>query len=154
MSDADNCNLPANFHYLIEHHVWARPEPLHTRHPMPTNRIVKIGVTDVFQALAEQLMFFTPRRVKRHVDRGGPVAVLESGKWLGVVPSPVEGEIIEYNPALSEDPSILNRDPYYEGWVARVRVMEWDVEQRGLVTGAEGVAAYQQFLALEGIRCR
>lgn len=154
MTDTSNCNLPVDFYYLVEHHVWAKPEPFHVHHPVPANRVVKIGVTDVFQALAEQIMFFTPRRVRREVKRGHPVAVLESGKWLGVVPNPVDGEVVEYNPAVSEDPTVLNRDPYHEGWIARVRVLQWDVEQQGLVTGDEGVASYRQFLEREGIRCR
>jgi glycine cleavage system H protein len=151
---SDNCVLPEDFWYLVEHHVWARPEPLQVHHPTPVNRVVRVGVTDIFQALAEQIMFFTPRRVHREVKRGRPVAVLESGKWLGVVPSPVNGEIVGYNAAVAQDPSVLNREPYHEGWIARVRVLRWDLEHQGLVTGAEGVAFYRQFLEQEGIRCR
>jgi glycine cleavage system H protein len=151
---SDNCLLPEDFWYLVEHHVWARPEPFHVRHPTPANRVVKVGVTDVFQALAEQIMFFTPRRVHRQVGRGRPVAVLESGKWLGIVPSPVNGEIVEYNAAVAEDPGVLNRDPYQEGWIARVRVLRWDLEQQGLVTGTDGVTFYRQSLERDGIRCR
>lgn len=151
---ADNCVLPEDFWYLVEHHVWARPEPLKVRHPILANRVVKVGVTDVFQALAQQIMFFTPRRVHREVTRGRPLAVLESGKWLGVVPSPVGGEIVGYNPAVADDPSVLNRDPYHEGWIARLRVLRWDLEQQGLVTGADGVAFYRQLLEREGICCR
>lgn len=154
MTEASDCHLPEGLHYLVEQHVWARPEPHKGRNPASHPRLVVVGVTDVFQALAERIMFFTPRRVGRAAKRGGPLAIVESGKWLGVVPSPVNGEIVAYNEAVCEDPTLLNSDPYGKGWVARVRIGDWSVEQAGLVTGEHGIAYYRRYLEAEEIRCR
>lgn len=146
----DGCLLPEDLHYLVEHHVWARPD----EGPGPDgSTFITVGITDVFQALTQRIMFFTPRRVGRNVRQGDPIAVLESGKWMGTVPSAIEGEIAEFNPALSTSPTLLNRDPYGEGWVARLRSRETDLERQGLVTGPEGVAFYRSMLEAGGIGC-
>jgi glycine cleavage system H protein len=153
MTEVSDCHLPESLYYLVEHHVWARPEPQEVPGETLEPQLVVVGVTDVFQALAERMMFFTPRRVGRVAKRGGPLAVVESGKWLGIVPSPVNGEIVAYNEAVSEEPALLNSDPYGSGWVARVSVREWAVEQAGLVTGEHGIAYYRRYLEAEGIQC-
>jgi len=154
MTEGNGCNLPEQLHYLIESHVWARPEPHKVRHPMPDERLVIVGVTDVFQALAERIMFFTPRRAGHRARRAKPLASVESGKWLGVLPSPIDGDIVGFNDAVVEDPTLLNSDPYGQGWVARLRVTNWSVQEAGLVHGEHGVALYRLHLASEGINCR
>ncbi len=146
----DGCLLPDGLHYLAEHHVWARADALG---PGPDATLVTVGITDVFQALTQRVMFFTPRRIGREVQQGDPIAVLESGKWMGTVPSAVEGEIAEFNPALSRSPTLLNRDPYGEGWVARLYTKESSLERQGLVTGPSGIAFYRSLLEAGGIRC-
>ncbi|MHB1569767.1 MAG: hypothetical protein ACYC0H_11230 [Solirubrobacteraceae bacterium] len=47
----------------------------------------------------------------------------------------------------------MNRDPYADGWIAKLRPADWDADSADLVTGPEGVAAYQAFLEREGISC-
>jgi glycine cleavage system H protein len=69
------------------------------------------------------------------------------------VPAPVSGEIAEVNTALAASPSLINSDPYGEGWVARLRPTDWDAEAADLATGPDGVDAYRQFLDEQGIEC-
>jgi len=78
---------------------------------------------------------------------------VESSKWVGPVPCPVVGEIIEVNEAAVADPGIVNRDPYGAGWIAKVRADNWDGDSAGLVTGEAGIAEYAAFLEKEGITC-
>ncbi len=77
---------------------------------------------------------------------------MESGKWVGPVPSPVAGEIAEINDAVVAEPGVINSDPY-GSWIARIRPTDWAGEVGNLATGEAGVAAYEAFLAAEGIAC-
>lgn len=143
MATVSNCNIPEDLWYLVEKHVWARHE----------DGLVVVGLTDVAQHLAKNIISVTPKAVGRRIGQGKSVATVESSKWVGPVPCPVEGELAEVNEALASDPGILNREPYGAGWIAKVRAETWDPAAVGLVTGDEGVAAYQAFLAAEGISC-
>ena len=58
------------------------------------------------------------------------------------------GEIAETNPLLASNPGIVNTDPYGEGWYVKIQAADWDGESAELVTGADGIAAYQAFLDL------
>jgi glycine cleavage system H protein len=143
VATVSNCNLPEDLYYVVEKHVWARHD----------DGVVTIGLTDVAQNLAKGIISVSPKKVGRHVDAGKSVATVESSKWVGPVPSPVNGEIIEVNDAAVADPGIINRDPYEGGWIAKVRPDDWAAESAGLATGEAGVAAYAAFLEQEGITC-
>lgn len=137
------CNIPEDLHYLVDKHVWARHE----------DGLVVVGLTDVAQHLAKGVISVTTKRVGRTLAKGKSVATVESSKWVGPVPVPVGGELVEVNAALAADPGLLNRDPYGEGWIAKLRPEDWEGDSQDLVTGAEGVAAYRAFLEREGISC-
>lgn len=143
MATVSNCNIPDDLYYLVEKHVWARLE----------DGDVVVGLTDVAQNLAKGIISVTPKALGRRIGTGKSVATVESSKWVGPVPSPVEGELVAVNDAVVKDPGIVNRDPYGDGWIARVRPTAWDPEAAGLKTGEEGVAAYEAFLTAEGIAC-
>lgn len=143
MAEINHCNIPDDLYYVVEKHVWARPE----------GDLVVVGLTDVAQNLAKTVISVSLRGAGKSVKKGRSVATVESGKWVGPVPSPVEGEVVEVNEALAASPSTLNRDPYGAGWVAKVRPSNWDADVADLVTGPEGVEAYRAFLEAEGIVC-
>ena len=143
MADVRNCNIPEDLYYLVERHVWVRPE----------SDIVVVGPTDVAQNLAKTVISVTLRGAGKPIRKGRSIATVESGKWVGPVPSPVEGEIVEVNQALASDPSMINRDPYGEGWVARIQPADWASDSAELATGADGVRRYEEFLEAEGIAC-
>ncbi len=144
MTEVNGCNIPDELYYLIEKHVWARPE----------GDMVVVGLTDVAQNLARGIISVTTKRAGKALEKGKSIGTVESSKWVGPVPAPVSGEIAEVNPALSGDPGLLNRDPYGEGWIARLRPIDWAADSAGLVTGAAGVQAYRAFLEQEGISCQ
>ncbi len=143
MSAINGCNIPEELYYVVEKHVWARQEA----------DSVVIGLTDVAQSLAHTIISVTSKGAGKPIKRGKSVATVESGKWVGPVPSPVEGQILAVNEALAANPSLLNRDPYGEGWIARLQPTDWSLDVAELVTGVEGVAAYQAFLDAQGISC-
>ncbi len=137
------CNIPEDLYYLIEKHVWGRRD----------DELVVVGLTDVAQNLAKGIISVTTKRVGRTLAKGKSVGTVESSKWVGPVPAPVGGEIVEINQALASDPGLLNRDPYGEGWIAKLKPDNWEADSSDLVTGPDGVGAYQAFLEQEGISC-
>jgi glycine cleavage system H protein len=143
VTEVRNCNIPDNLYYLVEKHVWLSYD----------GELVTLGMTDVAQFLAKTFLSVTAKKPGKLIKRGRSVATVESSKWVGPVPSPVQGEMVEVNEAVVADPTLINSDPYGEGWVARLRPDDWDADSVDLVTGAEGIAAYEQFLEAEGIDC-
>ena len=103
--------------------------------------------------MAKGIINATPKDVGRKVKKGKSAGTLESGKWVGPVTSPVTGEIVEVNETATANPSLINEDPYGEGWFVKVQPEDWAGESADLVTGAAGVEAYQKFLEAEGISC-
>ncbi|MGE5263415.1 MAG: glycine cleavage system protein GcvH [Acidobacteriota bacterium] len=144
MSTINGCNLPEDLYYWPEKHVWARPE---------ADGTVTVGITDVAQNLAKRFISCTIKKTTKPLEKGKSLATVESGKWVGPVPLPVGGEIVATNDAASKTPSMINDDPYGKGWVARIKPANWETDKAALVTGVEGVAAYQKFLDAEGIKC-
>ncbi len=143
MADVRSCNIPEDLYYLVEKHVWARQ----------VGDLVEVGLTDVAQNMAKGIISVTPKKVGRALRAEQSVATVESGKWVGPVPTPVAGEIAEINAAVVAQPGLINSDPYGEGWVARIVPTDWAGDSTGLATGEEGVAAYAQFLEDQGISC-
>jgi glycine cleavage system H protein len=141
--DVRNCNLPDDVYYLVERHVWARQ----------VLEVIEIGLTDVAQNLAKGIISVTPKKVGRKLRAQQSVATVESGKWVGPVPCPVAGVLVEINTELVAQPGLINTDPYGAGWVARIEPDDWETESANLVTGAEAMAAYAAFLEKEGISC-
>jgi glycine cleavage system H protein len=138
-----SCNIPDDLYYLVEKHVWARQ----------VGDLVEIGLTDVAQNMAKGIISVTPKKVGKVLRAEQSVATVESSKWVGPVPTPVAGEIVEINTTLLTDPGLINSDPYGAGWVARIRPVDWAGDSVALVTGEAGIAAYEAFLAAEGISC-
>lgn len=143
VTSVNGCNIPEDLYYLVEKHVWARPE----------GDLVVVGLSDVAQHLAHTVISVSARGAGKAVRKGRSVATVESGKWVGPVPAPVGGEIVEVNEQLATNPSLVNEDPYGAGWVAKLRPDDFSADSSDLVTGAEGVERYRSFLEAEGIVC-
>ncbi len=139
-----NCNLPEDLYYLVDKHVWLRPA---------AGGPVTIGINDVARHLAGTIVAVTPKKAGRAVPKGQSVATIESSKWVGPVPAPVSGEIVEVNETVRKNPRLVNEDPYGAGWLVKLRPSAWDAESVGLVTGSAGLEAYRAFLEREGIQC-
>jgi glycine cleavage system H protein len=76
----------------------------------------------------------------RALAKGDEAAVVESVKAASDVYAPVDGEIVEPNPALGDDPSLVNSDPEGEGWFFRLRLA--DTSQ---LDGLMDSGAYKEF---------
>ena len=144
MTTINGCNIPEDLFYLTEKHVWARPE---------SEGLLTIGMSDVAQHLAGNILTLTTKKVGRSIPKGQSVATIESAKWVGPVPAPVSGEIVDVNESVRSNPKILNSDPYGEGWIVKLKPTNWEEEKSVLATGASGIETYRAFLDSQGIRC-
>jgi glycine cleavage system H protein len=142
MATIRGCNIPEDRYYWVEKHVWARLE---------ANDMVTIGITDVAQNMAKGIVNATPKDPGRTVQKGKSAGTLESGKWVGPVTSPVTGEIVEVNETMKGKPSLINSDPYSDGWFVRIKPTDWAGESVALVTGDAAIAAYQKFMEEQNI---
>ena len=90
---------------------------------------VRIGVTDFFQKLANEIVFVELPAVGRSLEAGKPFVSIESGKWVGRVVATFNGTVASANEELKDFPYLLNDSPYDEGWLI-------DLEPSGSEFGA------------------
>jgi glycine cleavage system H protein len=99
------------------------------------------GITWFAQDALGEVVFLDPPEVGSTVTKDEPYAEVESVKAVSDVIAPMSGEIIEVNTALGDAPEAINRDPYGEGWLVRVRLS--DPSESGSLMDAE---TYRQSL--------
>lgn len=93
-------------------HEWARIE----------GDTATIGISDHAQAELTDVVFVELPPVGKTVDAGDPTAVVESVKAASDIYSPLSGEVVEVNPAVEGDPSLVNTSPYGEGWIFKIKL--------------------------------
>lgn len=81
-----------------------------------------VGISDHAQEELTDVVFVELPAVGKAVDVGDPTAVVESVKAASDIYAPVSGEIVEVNPEVEADPSLVNTDPYGKGWIFKIRV--------------------------------
>ena len=86
------------------------------------NGIATIGITDFAQHQLSDLTFVELPDSGQTVSSGDEVAVVESVKAAADVYAPISGDIVEVNNALEDDPEIVNRDAFGEGWIFKINV--------------------------------
>ena len=80
----------------------------------------------------------------RDIICGEPFISLESGKWVGRIKAIVTGKIVEANEEIEWESTIINEDPYGEGWLAKVELSE---EPQGLLKADD--PEFAEFIAAE-----
>ena len=103
-------NIPEDLYY-DERHFWVRVEG---------DELV-IGMDDFAEKLAGQIVFVQLPFVGKAVTAGKKFAKVESGKWLGPVYSPADGEVVAVNEELEANPGLINSDCYGKGWMYRIK---------------------------------
>ncbi len=103
--------VPSDLLYA-KSHEWARIQ----------DGVATVGITDHAQHELTDIVFVELPAKGRHVQVGEACAVVESVKTASDIYSPVAGEVIETNPAVVNDPSLVNSAPYTDGWFFRVRL--------------------------------
>lgn len=127
--------FPDELHYLVEHQVWARVED---------DGLARVGITSLGMHLAGEIYMCRPKSVGSVVEQGKGIAVVELAKSLVSVKTAVSGVVVEVNERLAELPELVHRDPYGQGWIARVRLADFERDRAVLVFGEAVPAAMQR----------
>ncbi|MEO7240606.1 MAG: glycine cleavage system protein GcvH [Sphingomicrobium sp.] len=103
--------------------------------------VATIGISDHAQHALGDIVFAEVPEQGRALNKGDEAAVVESVKAASDVYAPIAGEVIEGNPALADDPALINRDPEGEGWFFKMIMAD-----RSELDGLMGEAAYREWV--------
>jgi len=107
--------VPEDLKYTKEHE-WAKIE----------GDVATIGITDYAQSELGDIVYIELPKVDSEVEQMTPIGTIEAVKTVADLYSPLSGKVIEVNERLSQNPSIVNNDPYGEGWIAKIRISNPD----------------------------
>ena len=118
--------------YFTKDHEWIRVE----------GDTATVGITDHAQGQLGDIVFAEAPEAGKTLDKGSEAAVVESVKAASDVYAPIAGEVIMGNPALADDPSLINREPEGEGWFFKMTVAD-----KSELEGLMDEAAYREWVA-------
>ena len=104
-------NIPSDLKFA-KSHEWVRV----------SGDIATVGITDHAQAELTDIVFVELPAASRKVKAGEACAVVESVKTASDIYSPVSGEIIEINPAVVDNPALVNTEPHTGGWFYKIKL--------------------------------
>ena len=81
-----------------------------------------IGITDYAQNSLGDIVYVELPKVGATIKQFGNIGVIESVKAVSDLFTPISGEVLEVNGSLEDDPAAVNKDPYGDGWLFKVRV--------------------------------
>jgi glycine cleavage system H protein len=104
--------------------------------------VATVGITDYAQGQLGDIVFVELPALGTAIEAGKDAAVVESVKAASDVYAPITGEVTEVNPALEEDPALVNSAPESDGWFFRMTMAD-SSQLEGLMDDA----AYKDFVA-------
>src|SRR5579872_4288745 len=104
-------SIPAELRYTTEHE-WVSVE----------GTVASVGITDYAAQQLGDVVYVSLPAVGAAVTAGEPCGEVESTKSVSDLYSPVDGEVVEVNEELDDDPGLINAEPYGLGWMFRVRI--------------------------------
>jgi glycine cleavage system H protein len=105
--------IPENLKYTKDHE-WIRVE----------GDFGWIGVTDYAQGELGDVVFVELPKVGATVTQGKSFGTIEAVKAVSDLYAPVSGEVVELNKAIQDSPEVVNKDPYGEGWMVKVKITD------------------------------
>jgi glycine cleavage system H lipoate-binding protein len=109
--------------YFDKSHSWAF---------MRKNGLIKVGIDDFLQHVTGKITKVELKEPGIKIRKGDPLcSIVQKGKVLHLY-SPVTGTLIEINEKLKTNASLLNTDPYSDGWIYMIEPVNWELEQQYL----------------------
>ena len=105
--------IPADLKYTHDHE-WVRVE----------GEMATIGVTDFAQGELGDVVFVEIETEGEHLGKGDTFGTVEAVKTVSDLFMPMGGQVIEVNPALADEPELVNKEPYLGGWMIKVKMVE------------------------------
>lgn len=106
-------NVPENLKYTKDHE-WLRAE----------GDIAYVGITDFAQGELGDIVFIEIETVGETLDKEEVFGTIEAVKTVSDMFMPVGGEVLEINPALEDNPDLVNKDPFGKGWMIKIRMTD------------------------------
>ncbi|HCT70732.1 Glycine cleavage system H protein [bioreactor metagenome] len=104
-------NIPSNLKYTKDHE-WIKIE----------GDTALVGVTEYAQGELGDIVFIEVETVGETLDQHETFGTIEAVKTVSDLFLPVSGEILEFNDALNSTPEMINKDPYGEGWIIKLKM--------------------------------
>jgi glycine cleavage system H protein len=123
-------NLPGNLKYTKDHE-WIRVD----------GDVAVVGITDFAQGELGDIVFVEIETVGETLEGGETFGTVEAVKTVSDLFMPVGGEVVELNSTLEDTPELINKDPYGEGWMIKIRMTD-----PGELDQLMDAAAYQTML--------
>ena len=102
-------NIPSDLLYTKDHE-WIKIE----------NGIATVGITDYAQGELGDIIFIELPEIGDSFQAGDSIGTIEAVKTVADIYSPMNGEILEVNINLEDNPDIINTDPYDSGWIIKL----------------------------------
>ncbi len=128
MAEFKGIILPDDLYYEPKEHTWVRVEG---------DKRVKVGL-DAFGVAATggNTQYVKLKPAGSPVKKLKPFGSIEAGKYIGPLRAPVEGQIVEVNRKVIDSPTLVNTDPYGEGFFVYIEASNLEGDLKGLVSGA------------------
>lgn len=104
-------NIPENLLYT-EDHEWVRVE----------GDEAFIGITDFAQKELGDIVFVEVETIDEELDQGEAFGTIEAVKTVSDLFMPVGGTVLELNGKVEDEPEVINKDPYGDGWIVKIKV--------------------------------
>lgn len=124
-------SFPANLKYTKDHE-WIKLD----------GNVATIGITEFAQKELGDIVFVEVETIGQTLNEGDVFGTVEAVKTVSDLFSPVAGTIDELNPALANEPELVNSDPYGEGWMIKMTVTD-----TAAVEGLMDAAAYEALVS-------
>lgn len=83
-----------------------------------------VGISDFAQSQLGDIVFVDVDTEGETIDKGGALGSIEAVKTVSDVFMPVKGEILEFNKKLEDAPELINKDPYGDGWIVKIKISD------------------------------
>ncbi len=122
--------IPENLKYTKDHE-WIRVE----------GEFGWVGITDYAQGELGDIVFVELPKVGTKIAQGKSFGTIEAVKAVSDLYAPAAGEVVELNDAIKDSPEVINKDPYGEGWMVKIRIAN-----KGEVNALLDAPSYQKLL--------
>jgi len=106
-------NIPGNLRYTKDHE-WLMLE----------GETAVVGITDFAQNELGDIVFIEVETIGENLDKEETFGTIEAVKTVSDMFMPVAGEVVEFNAHLAEKPETVNKDPYGDGWIVKIKVAD------------------------------
>ena len=106
-------NIPENLKYTKDHE-WVRIE----------DNIATVGITDFAQGELGDIVYVEVDTLDETVENEAVFGTVEAVKTVSDLFMPLSGEVLEFNEGLEADPEVVNKDPYGEGWMIKIKLSD------------------------------